>query len=146
VEEIEQEKDESITVAGVRCVLDQAERGRAVGPHTAQLPVEIGLPCGERRNRRGDCRIFMRPVEPRAGQQPDSAPVEARMHPVAVEFDLMEPLRAFRRLVDQFGELRFDPGRQRRRVGAPASGERSRHVFRHDTPLPAIDLSFRSSR
>jgi hypothetical protein len=43
VEEIEQEKDESVAVTRVGCVLDQAERGRAVGPHTAQLPVEIGL-------------------------------------------------------------------------------------------------------
>jgi hypothetical protein len=40
----------------------------------------------------------------------------------------------FRRLVDQFGELRFGPGRQRRRFAAPASGERSRYVFRHDAP------------
>jgi hypothetical protein len=31
MEEVEQEKDESIAVTGVRCVLDQAERGRAVG-------------------------------------------------------------------------------------------------------------------
>src|SRR6266550_2378441 len=43
VEEIEQEKNESAAVTCVRCVLDQAERGRAVGPHTAQLPVEIAL-------------------------------------------------------------------------------------------------------
>ena len=46
VEEIEQEKDESIAVAGVRCILDQAERGGAVGANAAQLAVEIGLPAG----------------------------------------------------------------------------------------------------
>jgi hypothetical protein len=39
VEEIEQ----SIAFAGVRCVLDQAERGCAVGADAAQLPVEIGF-------------------------------------------------------------------------------------------------------
>jgi hypothetical protein len=44
VEEIEQEEDERIAVAGVRCVLDEAERGRAVGPDAAELSVEIGLP------------------------------------------------------------------------------------------------------
>jgi hypothetical protein len=43
VEEIEQEKDESAAVTGVRCVLDQAKRGCAAGPHAAQLAIEIGL-------------------------------------------------------------------------------------------------------
>jgi hypothetical protein len=51
----------------------------------------------------------MRPVEPGAGQKPDSAPVQPGMHPIAVEFDFMEPNRPFRRLVDELGELRFDP-------------------------------------
>src|SRR6201984_1648472 len=40
---------------------------------------------------------------------PDSAPVQAGLHPMAVEFDFMEPNRPFRRLVDELGELRFDP-------------------------------------
>src|SRR6476646_6006047 len=43
VEEIEQEKHESIAFAGVRCVLDQAERGCAVEADVAQFPVEIGF-------------------------------------------------------------------------------------------------------
>jgi hypothetical protein len=53
MEEIEQEKDESIAVTRVRCVLDQAERGGAVGPDAAELSVEIGLSRRERRDRRG---------------------------------------------------------------------------------------------
>jgi hypothetical protein len=85
-------------------------------------------------------------VQPGARQQPDRAAVQPGMHPVSVEFEFVQPLRPFRRLVDQFGELRFDPGRQRRRFGAPASDERSRYVFWHDAPASAIDLSFRSSR
>ena len=59
-------------------------------------------------------------VDPGAGQQPDRAPVEPGMHPVAVEFDLVQPIRPVRRVVDQFGELRFHPIRQRRRFGAPS--------------------------
>ncbi len=56
----------------------------------------------------------MRPVEPGAGQQPDGAPVEPSMHPIAVEFDFVQPPRPVQRLVDEFRELRFDAGGERR--------------------------------
>src|SRR5215472_4685069 len=79
-------------VARVRGVLDQAERGGAVGPDAAQLAVKIGLSRREQRYRCGDRRVFMRPVKPGAGQQPDGTPVQPGMHPVAVEFDFMEPV------------------------------------------------------
>jgi hypothetical protein len=128
VEEIEQEKDESIAVPRVRCVLDQAEGGGAVRTDAAQLAVEIGLPGRERRDRRSDRRVLTRPVETGAGQQPDRAPVQPGMHPVAVVFDFVQPLRPFGRRVHQFGELRFDPAGERCRLGAPGSGERSIHA------------------
>ena len=139
VEEIEQEKHESIAIAAVRCILDQAEGGGAVGANAAQLAVEIGLPRRQRFDRRRDRRVFMRPVEAGAGQQPDRAAVEPGMHPVAVEFDFVQPLGPVWRLVDQFGELRFDPGGQRRRFGAPSCG-RPCPVRRHDRPFPQIDF------
>jgi hypothetical protein len=91
--------------------LDQAERSRAIGPNPAQLTVEISLFRTERRHGRCYGRVFMGPVQPRAGQESDPAPVEAGMHPIPVELDLVQPLRPFRRRVDQFGELRFDPVR-----------------------------------
>jgi hypothetical protein len=47
------------------------------------------------------------------------------MHPVAVEFELVQPLRLIGRLADRLGELRLDPRRQRCRFSVPASGERS---------------------
>jgi hypothetical protein len=50
MEEIEQEKDQSAAVTGVRCVLDQAERCGAVGANAAQFAVEIGLSGRERRD------------------------------------------------------------------------------------------------
>ncbi len=68
------------------------------------------------------------------------------MHPVAVELELVQPLRPIGRLVDQLGELRFNPTGERRRLGATPSAEWSCHVFRHGAPAPAIDLSLRSSR
>jgi hypothetical protein len=42
--------------------------------------------------------------------------VEPRMHAVAVIFDFVEPLIAIWRHVDQLGELRQDPLRQRGRI------------------------------
>ena len=85
-------------------------------PHSS--PVEIGLVGPERRHGRGDRRVFMRPVEPGAGQQPHRATIEPRMHAVAVELDLVQPLWSVRRLVDERGQLRPDPFRQTGRAGA----------------------------
>src|SRR5262249_27007202 len=81
----------------------------------------------------------MRPVEPGAGQQLDRAPVQPSVHPVAVEFDFMEPVWPVGRLVDQSGELRFDAGGERRCLGAPPVVERSRHVLGTTRALPRID-------
>jgi len=52
------------------------------------------------------------------------------MHAVAVVFDFVEPLIAIRRGVDQLRELRHDPRRRRRRVGAPA-----RYAGRHESRI-----------
>jgi hypothetical protein len=59
------------------------------------------------------------------------------MHSVAVEFDFVQPFRPFRRLVDQFGELRFYPIGEHHRFGAPDYRERSCHVL--DTIAAFID-------
>ena len=76
---------------------------------------------------------------PFAGEQAHPAPIKARMHAVAVEFDFVQPLRAIRRLVDHLGELRFDPPGERRRLGASPSGERSIHAsIRSRSPAPDI--------
>ena len=67
--------------------------------------------------------VFRSPVEPGAGQQPDRAPVQPGVHPVAVEFDFVEPVWPVGRLVDDLGELRFDPAGKRRRFVPPPSCE-----------------------
>jgi hypothetical protein len=59
----------------------------------------------------------MRPVEAGAGQQFHRTAIDPRMHAVAVIFDFVEPLIAVRRRIDQLGQLRRDPLRQRGRVG-----------------------------
>jgi hypothetical protein len=57
-------------------------------------------------------------------QQPGGAPVRPGMHPVAVEFDFMQSLRSVGWLVDELGELRFDPIRQRGRLRPLPSQQR----------------------
>jgi hypothetical protein len=53
----------------------------------------------------------MRPVKTGAGQQPDRAAIEAGMHAVTVEFDFVQPFRAFRRFLHELRQLRPDPFR-----------------------------------
>src|SRR5712692_2500271 len=88
------------------------------------------LPRPERRHGRGDRRIFMRPVEPGAGQQLDGAPVQPRMHAVAVELDLVQPFGAFRRRVDELRQLRPDPLRETGLLGSRLARYRPRHAGR----------------
>jgi hypothetical protein len=52
------------------------------------------------------------------------------VHTVALIFDFVQPLVASQRGVDQLRELRRDPFRQRRRVGAPA-----RYAGRHESRI-----------
>jgi hypothetical protein len=112
MQKIEQVKHKPRRAAGVRCGLQAAEGRNAVGADAAQFAVEIGLTRVERRHGFGDRGIFVRPVEPGAGEQGDRPMVEARMQPVAVKFDFMEPLVAVGRVVGNRGELRPHPLRQ----------------------------------
>jgi hypothetical protein len=112
LEEIEGEEHEPVA-ATIRRRLHQFERGHAVGPHAAKLSVDIGgldLELGECGCSR---RIFLRPIEAGAGEEPDFALVDPGRHPVAVEFDLMHPLRAARGFGRKLCELRLDPLGQR---------------------------------
>jgi hypothetical protein len=119
MQQVEDEIDEVGTTFPFRGILDQRERCDAVGPHPAELAVEIGLPSRQRAECRRDRRIFAGPVEAGAGQQTDIAAVEPGVHAIAVEFELVGPLVAARRFCDQPRELRLDPCgklRIRRRV------------------------------
>ena len=91
--------------------MDDVEGGDPVGPDAAELAIEIGLARGERRDRLGDRRIFVGPVEPGACQQLDRTAIEPGHHAVAVIFDFVQPLVAPRRRFDQLRELRRDPFR-----------------------------------
>ena len=115
-------------------------------PHNS--PSRYACRAGSDATAASDRRVFTRPVEPGTGQHPNGTPVEPGVHPVAVVFEFVQPLRPVGRSVDQLRELRFHPSRQRRCLGATPSAERSRHVFRHDAlasadrpgPVLLVDL------
>ena len=66
-----------------------------------KLAIDVSGLYLEVRKRGDDARIFGRPVEPGPGQQLRMAIVDARGHTIAVELDLMQPLRPRRRLLDR---------------------------------------------
>ena len=75
----------------------------------------------------GDRRIFVRPVETCARQQLYRPMIQPRMDAVAVELDFVQPVVAFRRRIDQLGQLRRDPFQHRGRIGAPPARYGARH-------------------
>ena len=72
------------------------EARQASGVHAAEFSVDIGGLHVEVCERSPGARIFVGPVEAGAGEQLYSAVIDARGHAIAVEFDLMKPLRAGR--------------------------------------------------
>jgi hypothetical protein len=76
-------------------------------PHTSKSPIMVNRAVGPM------------PANPACGAllvEVTRAMVEARMQPVAVEFDFVQPLIAFRRGVDELRELRRDPSGESRRA------------------------------
>jgi hypothetical protein len=71
--------------------------------------------------------IFVRPVEPGAGQQLDRAAVEPRVHAVPAVFDFVDPVVAFGCRVDELSELRPYPWRQGGRLDASPARYTARH-------------------
>jgi len=83
---------------------------------------------------------------PGSRHQPHVAAVEPCMHAVAVEFDFMQPLIAFRRGVDQLGQLRRDrlrqSGRARETRHRPRhAGSGNRLLSRRMRLLEVVDLA-----
>jgi hypothetical protein len=82
-----------------------------------EFAVNVGGLHAEVRERGDDTWIFGSPVEPGPGQELHTAIVDPRRHTIAVQLDLVQPLRARGRLLDRLGEL----GRHERREGGVAS-------------------------
>src|SRR5918996_166381 len=66
-----------------------------------------------RPGRRGDAgfresREPLRPVLPGAGEEAQPAVRDAAQHPIAIELDFVQPIRAFGRAIDERRQLRSD--------------------------------------
>ena len=61
------------------------------------------------------------------------------MHPISIEFDFVQPVGAVRCLVNERGELRFDPSWWRSRFNPSAGRERVRRVVPPPDPAAATE-------
>jgi hypothetical protein len=99
--EVEREIDEPAGVGRVARGLHRGKAGRAVGPHGAELAVEIGVTQLERGERLHGRPVPMRPVQSLPREQLDLADIDPRVQPIAVIFDLVQPSVAGRGLADE---------------------------------------------
>lgn len=108
--------------AGIGGVLNQIERRPAIRKDAAQFTVEIGIPRRQPGDSFGDAGVFRGPVVAPAAQDVDAAVIEAGVHAVAVEFDLVQPIGAVWCGFDERRQLRFDPGGRRCWVTSGGTG------------------------
>jgi hypothetical protein len=118
MEQIEQKEGERVGIAAIGRGLDQAEGVRSIRAHPAQLAVETSLRRRQGGQCRGNRRVFVCPIEPSAGQQPNRPSIQPGMQAIAVELDFMQPLRPDGRFFDQLRKLRLDPVRQTGRLAS----------------------------
>jgi len=85
--------------------VDRFDPTSCVRANAAQFAIEIGLRGRHGCQCLGDRRVFVRPIEPGAGQQPHRAVIEPGVHAVAVEFEFVKPIRPAGCLFDQLSEL-----------------------------------------
>src|ERR1700684_1237099 len=97
IEGIEDEPHFAFAV-GRRLSLGEARQSGVV--HATKLAVQIGSFRVQVRERFGDARIFASPVKPSSCQQLRTAVLDARSRTIAVELDLMDPLRPRWRRLD----------------------------------------------
>ena len=69
---------------------------------------QANLP-SEGAQRSGDRRIFVRPVEPGAGQQPDLGAIDPGVHAISIALELVRPILAAWDFLHQLTELGLDP-------------------------------------
>jgi len=98
-----------MAASAVGYLLHDLERSDSVRANAAQLAVDVGCLHLELCEGRSGCRIFRGPIEPGSGQQPHVAIVDPRRHPVAVEFDFVNPLRSGRGGGGQLRKLGLNP-------------------------------------
>jgi hypothetical protein len=113
VKEIEHVVSQPIPPARLQVCLQIAEVGYAFLVFGYDLAVEQCLASVERPERCCDCWKALGPVERLPRQQANVIAVDARLDAVAIEFDLVNPLRSGWRLVNKERKARFNEGWQR---------------------------------
>jgi hypothetical protein len=108
VEQVEDVITHAISATGFQVSLQVAEVRDALLVFGHHLAVEQRRANLERLEPRRDRREALRPVEGLARQQADVAAVNAGLDTVAVEFELVDPLGAARRLIGEERETRLD--------------------------------------
>ena len=93
MQEIERVIDETHAALAVGRRLGVGEARQAGLVDAAEFAVDIGGLHVQIRERRDGARIFGSPVEAGPGQQLHTAVVDARGHTIAVQLDLVQPLR-----------------------------------------------------
>jgi hypothetical protein len=93
VQQIEEEEDQRSLVSIGR-VLDDVKGSPTIREHPAKFPVKVGVPRREPSNGLGDGGVFLCPVVAPARQDLRSARVEPSVHPISIELDFVQPVRA----------------------------------------------------
>jgi hypothetical protein len=86
------------SLPGVTGILDQVERRPAVREHTAEFTVQVSILRRQLGDGLGDGGVLVGPDVASSCQDLHAAGVEPGVHPVSVEFDLVQPVSLLGRL------------------------------------------------
>src|ERR1700740_3055235 len=118
VKNIEDEVAEPVQAAGFQIGLQIIEARNAARILDDDFPIDQRRAETERPQCVGNTQKAFGPVELLARQKTNLAPVDPRLHAVAVMFDLMDPLRATWRLFTWQSQARLEENREQSRSSA----------------------------
>ena len=118
VENIEYEVAEPVRAAGLQIGLQIVEARNAARILDDDFPIDQRRAETKRLQCVGNTQKAFGPVELLARQEANFAPVDPRLHAVAVVFDLMDPFRAARRSFARRCETRLEESREQPRASA----------------------------
>src|SRR5579871_3928200 len=118
VKQVEHEVPEAVVTPGFQIRLQIVEAGKALFVLHDDFAVDQRRTEPKTEDCIRDAAKPRRPVERFAGEKPRLAAVEARLNPIAIVLDLVNPFRTARRLVAGRGKARLQKRRQQAFAGA----------------------------